>query len=136
MLADTEDVWTAVFKSFGQNYTDPPLVLYSGITRTACGAGQAAMGPFYCPLDQKVYVDLAFYDELKRKFNVSGDFAQAYVIAHEVGHHVQDQLGILEKVQELKKQRRGRSHRQPDSSSHGTCRPIAWRAFGRTSTIR
>ena len=102
MLADTEDVWTSVFKSSGRTYTDPPLVLYTGITRTACGAGQAAMGPFYCPLDKKVYVDLAFYDELKRKFNVSGDFAQAYVIAHEVGHHVQDQLGILDKVQELK----------------------------------
>jgi predicted metalloprotease len=102
VLADTEDVWTAVFKSFGRNYPDPTLVIYSGITRTACGAGQAAMGPFYCPLDQKVYVDLAFYDELKRRFNVSGDFAQAYVIAHEVGHHVQKQLGILDKVQELK----------------------------------
>jgi predicted metalloprotease len=102
VLADTEDVWSAVFKSFGRTYNDPPLVIYSGITRTACGAGQAAMGPFYCPLDKKVYVDLAFYDELKRKFNVSGDFAQAYVIAHEVGHHVQDELGILEKVQELK----------------------------------
>ncbi len=102
VLADTEDVWTSVFKSFGRKYPDPLLVIYSGITRTACGAGQAAMGPFYCPLDQKVYVDLAFYDELKRKFNVSGDFAQAYVIAHEVGHHVQKQLGILDKVQELK----------------------------------
>jgi predicted metalloprotease len=102
VLADTEDVWTAVFKSFGRTYTDPPLVLYSGMTYTACGAGQAAMGPVYCPLDQKVYVDLAFYNELKRKFNVSGDFAEAYVIAHEVGHHVQDQLGILKKVQELK----------------------------------
>ena len=106
VLADTEDVWTAVFKSFGRTYDDPPLVIYSGITRTACGAGQAAMGPFYCPLDQKVYVDLAFYDELKRKFNVSGDFAQAYVIAHEVGHHVQHQLGILDKVQELEEPRR------------------------------
>jgi uncharacterized protein len=102
VLADTEDVWTTVFKSFGRTYTDPPLVIYSGFTRTACGAGQAAMGPFYCPLDQKVYVDLAFYDELKRKFNVSGDFAQAYVVAHEVGHHVQHMLGILDKVQELK----------------------------------
>jgi predicted metalloprotease len=102
VLADTEDVWTSVFKSFGRQYPDPTLVIYSGITRTACGAGQAAMGPFYCPLDQKVYVDLAFYDELKRRFNVSGDFAQAYVIAHEVGHHVQKQLGILDKVQELK----------------------------------
>lgn len=102
VLADTEDVWSSVFKSFGRSYRLPPLVLYSGITRTACGAGQAAMGPFYCPLDQKVYIDLVFYDQLKRKFNVSGDFAQAYVIAHEVGHHVQKQLGILDKVQELK----------------------------------
>jgi uncharacterized protein len=102
VLADTEDVWTAVFKSFGRNYPDPDLVIYSGMTRTACGAGQAAMGPFYCPLDQKVYIDLAFYEELKRKFNVSGDFAQAYVIAHEIGHHVQKQLGILDKAQELK----------------------------------
>jgi uncharacterized protein len=102
VLADTEDVWTAVFKSFGRTYPDPTLVIYSGATRTRCGVGQTAMGPFYCPLDQKVYIDLAFYDELKRRFNVAGDFAQAYVIAHEVGHHVQDELGILQKVQELK----------------------------------
>lgn len=102
VLADTEDVWSAVFKSIGGTYLDPPLVLYTGMTRTACGAGQAAMGPFYCPLDQKVYIDLAFYDELKRKFNVSGDFAQAYVVAHEVGHHVQKLLGIADKVQALK----------------------------------
>ncbi len=102
VLADTEDTWTAVFKSFGKTYPDPTLVMYSGATQTRCGVGQAAMGPFYCPLDQKVYIDLAFYDELKRRFNVAGDFAQAYVIAHEVGHHVQNQLGILQKVQELK----------------------------------
>ena len=102
VLKDTEDVWGQVFKGFGQEYTDPPMVLFSGYTRTACGAGQAAMGPFYCPLDQKVYIDLSFYEEMKRKFNVSGDFAQAYVVAHEVGHHVQTLLGIAEKVQELK----------------------------------
>ncbi|RUO97215.1 neutral zinc metallopeptidase [Hyphomicrobium sp.] len=102
VLADTEDVWTSVFKSFGRNYPDPKMVIYNGWTRTACGQGQTQMGPFYCPLDQKVYIDLAFYDELKRRFNVSGDFAQAYVVAHEVGHHVQKQLGILDKVQELK----------------------------------
>ncbi|MEZ5900749.1 MAG: neutral zinc metallopeptidase [Hyphomicrobiaceae bacterium] len=102
VLADTEDVWTRVFKSFGQTYRDPPLVLFSGYTRTACGAGQAAMGPFYCPLDQKVYIDLAFYEQMKRQFNAGGDFAQAYVIAHEVGHHVQYLLGIAERVQELK----------------------------------
>jgi uncharacterized protein len=102
VLADTEDVWSTVFKGFGQKYTDPPLVLFSDYTRTACGAGQAQMGPFYCPLDQKVYIDLNFYDEMKRKFNINGDFAQAYVVAHEVGHHVQKLLGIADKVMELK----------------------------------
>ncbi|HMN38119.1 MAG TPA: neutral zinc metallopeptidase [Hyphomicrobium sp.] len=102
VLADTEDVWTRVFKSFGQTYREPPLVLFTGYTRTACGAGQAAMGPFYCPLDQKVYIDLSFYEQMKRQFNAGGDFAQAYVVAHEVGHHVQYLLGIADKVQELK----------------------------------
>lgn len=102
VLKDTEDVWHQVFKSFGQTYTDPQMVIYSGVTRTACGAGQAAMGPFYCPLDQKVYIDLSFYEEMKRKFNASGDFAHAYVVAHEIGHHVQNLLGIAEKVQDLR----------------------------------
>jgi len=102
VLADTEDVWSKVFAGFGQKYTDPPLVLFSGYTRTACGAGQSAMGPFYCPIDQKVYIDLAFYEQMKRQFNAGGDFAQAYVIAHEVGHHVQKLLGIADKVQQLK----------------------------------
>jgi predicted metalloprotease len=104
VLADTEDVWDRVFKSFGRTYTHPPLVLFSGATRTGCGTGMAQMGPFYCPLDSKIYVDLSFYDELKRRFQAPGDFAQAYVIAHEVGHHVQNLLGIAEKVQELKEQ--------------------------------
>jgi len=102
VLADTEDVWGRVFKSAGRTYEDPQLVLFTGGTRTACGTGQTAMGPFYCPLDKKVYVDLAFYDELKRRFNAPGDFAQAYVIAHEVGHHVQTLLGISDKVQAAK----------------------------------
>lgn len=102
VLKDTEDVWTRVFQSFGKKYTTPQLVLFTGGTRTACGVGQSAMGPFYCPIDQKIYVDLAFYDELSRRFKAPGDFAKAYVIAHEVGHHVQLQLGIAEKVQELK----------------------------------
>ena len=102
VLADTEDVWSKVFQGFGKRYTDPPLVIYRGRTQTACGTGQTAMGPFYCPLDQKVYIDLAFYDELKRRFNAPGDFAQAYVIAHEVGHHVQTLLGIADKVQAMK----------------------------------
>lgn len=102
VLADTEDVWNKVFEQFGKKYKEPSLVLFSGGTRTACGVGMSAMGPFYCPLDQKIYVDLKFYEELKRKFQAPGDFAQAYVIAHEVGHHVQTLLGIAGKVQSLK----------------------------------
>lgn len=102
VLADTEDVWGRVFQSFGKNYEAPKLVLFSRATPTACGTGQSAMGPFYCPLDRKIYVDLVFYEELKRRFQAPGDFAQAYVIAHEVGHHVQTVLGIADKVQELK----------------------------------
>jgi predicted metalloprotease len=102
VLADTEKVWEQVFQSFGEKYDDPQLVIFSGGTRTACGVGQTQMGPFYCPLDRKVYIDLAFFDELKRRFNAPGDFAQAYVVAHEVGHHVQTQLGIAEKVQAMK----------------------------------
>ena len=101
-LKYTETVWTKIFNDLGMRYKEPKLVLFTGFTQTACGAGMAAMGPFYCPLDQKVYVDLAFYQELKSKFGVRGDFAQAYVIAHEVGHHVQMQLGIATKVQQAK----------------------------------
>ena len=102
VLADTEDVWSKVFRSFGRNYAEPRMVLFTGATQTACGVGMSAMGPFYCPIDRKIYIDLAFYDELKRRFDAPGDFAQAYVIAHEVGHHVQKLLGIADKVQELK----------------------------------
>ena len=102
VLADTEDVWDRFFKAAGRRYEKPRLVLFTGETPTACGTGQAAMGPFYCPLDRKVYIDLAFYDELKRRFNAPGDFAQAYVIAHEIGHHVQNLLGIAGRVQELR----------------------------------
>ena len=98
VLADTEDVWTALFQAGGATYHPPKLVLYRGAIRTGCGAGQAAMGPFYCPADQKVYIDLSFYDTLKTQLGAPGDFAQAYVIAHEVGHHVQDELGITGKV--------------------------------------
>jgi len=104
VLADTEDVWSRVFQSFGKTYKDPHLVLFSGATSTACGTGMSAMGPFYCPIDQKIYVDLSFYEQLKRRFQAPGDFAQAYVIAHEVGHHVQKLLGIADKVQSLKSQ--------------------------------
>ncbi len=99
VLADTEDTWRALFSAAGKQYRDPKLVLFSGSFPTACGMGAAAMGPFYCPGDQKVYIDLAFYAELQNRFHAPGDFAQAYVIAHEVGHHVQNLLGISEKVQ-------------------------------------
>ena len=102
VLADTEDVWGRAFKSFGKTYEEPQLVMFRGQTRTACGAGQTAMGPFYCPNDHKVYIDLAFYDQLKRQFNAPGEFAQAYVVAHEVGHHVQTLLGITGKIQQLR----------------------------------
>jgi predicted metalloprotease len=99
VLGSTERTWQEQFQAAGRQYQDPKLVLFTGATPTACGTGQAAMGPFYCPLDSKVYIDLAFFNELKSRFRVSGDFAQAYVIAHEVGHHVQHVLGISEKVQ-------------------------------------
>lgn len=99
VLADTEDTWGPIFRAAGRQYQVPRLVLFSGATSTACGTGQAAMGPFYCPADRKVYIDLSFYDELHHRFRAPGDFAQAYVIAHEIGHHVQNLLGISEKVQ-------------------------------------
>jgi predicted metalloprotease len=102
VLADNEDVWTRVFAAAGKTYQKPTLVLFNGSTHTACGPGQSAMGPFYCPLDQKIYVDLSFYDFMKRRFGASGDFAQAYVIAHEIGHHVQNLLGIADAVQQAK----------------------------------
>ena len=98
VLADTEDVWREQFKAQGRSYRDPKLVLFRGATPTSCGQGQAAMGPFYCPGDQKVYIDLAFYQTLRDQLGSPGDFAQAYVIAHEVGHHVQNLLGITDKV--------------------------------------
>ncbi len=103
VLADTEDTWGRVFEAAGKHYDPPTLVLFSGMTPTACGTGQAAMGPFYCPVDRKVYIDLSFFDELKRRFHAPGDFAQAYVIAHEVGHHVQKLLGVADKVQSLQR---------------------------------
>ena len=99
VLASTETTWDAVFREGGARYQYPKLVLFSGATPTACGTGQSAMGPFYCPADRKVYIDLAFYRDLKQRFRAPGEFAQAYVIAHEVGHHVQNLLGISEKVQ-------------------------------------
>jgi predicted metalloprotease len=104
VLADTEDVWHAVFRDqLGREYQEPHLVLFTGAIDSGCGFTQAAVGPFYCPADRKVYIDLAFYDELQRRFGAPGDFAQAYVIAHEVGHHVQNLLGISAKVSEAQR---------------------------------
>lgn len=102
VLADTEDVWKDLFAKNGSTYQEPRLVLFRGATQTACGQGQAAMGPFYCPGDQRVYIDLGFYETLKNRLGAPGDFAQAYVIAHEVGHHVQNLLGISAKMDQMR----------------------------------
>jgi len=113
VLADNEDVWGRLFpKHFRGRYAPPTLVLFSGRVQSACGMANAAAGPFYCPLDKKVYIDLAFYDELKRRFGAPGDFAQAYVIAHEIGHHVQNQLGISNKVQSMRQRLSDRDYNQ------------------------
>lgn len=102
VLADTEDVWNEQFRRLGREYQEPTLVLFRGRVQSACGTASSAVGPFYCPLDQKVYLDLGFYDELSSRFGAPGDFAQAYVLAHEVGHHVQNLLGTSEKVQRMR----------------------------------
>lgn len=102
VLADTEDIWTSIFRDQGAQYRKPKLVLFSGATGTACGTGQAAAGPFYCPADEKVYIDLSFYRQLQERFQAPGEFAQAYVIAHEVGHHVQKLLGTTEQVDAMR----------------------------------
>jgi uncharacterized protein len=104
VLGYTEDTWGALFKQMGRDYREPTLVMFSGQVASGCGFAQAAMGPFYCPMDEKVYIDLSFYRELHDRFGAPGDFAQAYVIAHEVGHHVQHLLGIAEQVQSLRQQ--------------------------------
>ncbi len=103
VIADTEDVWSEIFASQGRRYKEPTLVLFSGATKSACGLGQAAMGPFYCPADHKAYIDLSFYEQMRTRFRAPGDFAQAYVIAHEVGHHVQNLLGISGQVHRMKR---------------------------------
>lgn len=104
VLADTEDVWDKLFQQSGQRYQKPTLVFFTGAVQSACGNATASVGPFYCPADQKVYIDLSFYDQLRKQLKSPGDFAQAYVIAHEVGHHVQNLLGLTRKVD----QQRGR----------------------------
>jgi len=102
VLADTEDTWNAIFAKSGHPYIEPKLVLFSGAVQSACGFAQSATGPFYCPADQKVYLDLDFFQEMKQRFQAPGDFAQAYVIAHEIGHHVQTLTGLMDKVQEAR----------------------------------
>ncbi len=102
VLADTEEVWNRVFAQAGYKYKEPKMVLYRGETRSACGKANSQVGPFYCPADQTVYLDLGFFDELRQKFGASGDFAQAYILAHEVGHHIQNLQGTLEEVEKAK----------------------------------
>jgi len=115
VLKDTENTWNAVFQKRGQRYAEPRLVLFDGRVASACGMASAAVGPFYCPLDSKVYLDLAFFRELDRRFGAPGDFAQAYVVAHEVGHHVQNLLGLSDQVQEA--QQRARSKEEANALS-------------------
>ncbi|BCW86912.1 hypothetical protein sos41_00350 [Alphaproteobacteria bacterium SO-S41] len=131
----TEDVWGEIFQAKGRSYDPPVLTLFSGSTQTACGNGQAAMGPFYCPADQHVYIDLDFFDELATRFNAAGDFAQAYVIAHEVGHHVQTLLGISTQVAQ---ERQGRSEEEINALSvrqelQADCFAGVWAAHAKTS---
>jgi predicted metalloprotease len=104
VLADTEDVWTKIFSDMGRTYTDPTLVLFNGTTTSACGNASAATGPFYCPEDQDVYIDLSFAQQLSDQFGATGQFAMAYVVAHEVGHHVQDLLGLTAKMDQIRQQ--------------------------------
>jgi predicted metalloprotease len=104
VLADTEDVWTKIFGDMGRSYSKPTLVLFRGATTSGCGNASSASGPFYCPADQDVYIDLSFAEDLNQRFNASGDFAMAYVVAHEVGHHVQNLLGISQKVERIRQQ--------------------------------
>ena len=114
VLAETEDTWGTIFQSVGANYREPTLVLFSGGVRSACGSASSASGPFYCPADQRLYIDLSFYAQLREQFDAPGDFAQAYVIAHEVGHHVQNLIGVLP---EFNRQRASMSEEEANQMS-------------------
>ncbi len=131
ILADTEKAWSKYFQQHGQRYTPATMVLYEGGTSTACGTGQSAMGPFYCPGDQKVYLDLSFYEDIRTKLESASDAAFAYVIAHEVGHHVQNLLGILPKVHKMQQQV-GKKRPMP-FPSNSNCRPTVSPVFGDTT---
>ena len=129
VLADTEDVWGALFQGSGQPYQQPKLVLFSGAVQSACGFAEAAMGPFYCPADQKLYLDMSFFNDLAQRHDAPGDFAQAYVVAHEVGHHVQTLLGISEQVHAAR-QPRGRGRGQRAAGEDGTAGRLLCRGVG------
>ena len=118
ILGDTEDTWGQIFQQAGRQYAAPKLMLFSGRVNSACGGASSATGPFYCPADQRVYLDMSFFQEMSQRFNAAGDFAQAYVIAHEVGHHVQTLLGVSAKIQAARQQGQGRV--VPDSFTHGS----------------
>jgi predicted metalloprotease len=131
VLAKTEDTWEAIFKQGGGQYRRPSLVLYRNVTPTACGSGQAAAGPFYCPGDEKIYLDLSFFDQMARRFRAGGDFARAYVIAHEVGHHVQRLTGITAKTDALRQRLSPAEYNKV--SVRSSCRPIALPGSGRST---
>ena len=117
VLGSTEDVWSRIFEQSGSQYRAPSLVLYDGQTRTSCGVGQAAMGPFYCPNDEKLYIDLSFYRDLQQRFHAPGDFAQAYVIAHEVGHHVQKLTGSFKRLEAAQARGKTEFNRTPKAGA-------------------
>ena len=133
MLGSTEDVWGKLFQQSKGQYRAPTLVIYDGAVRSACGMGQSAMGPFYCPNDEKLYLDLSFFRDLQTRFRAPGDFAQAYVIAHEVGHHVQKLTGAF---QQLGARGRGPKRAPTRPPSGWSCRPTAMRASGDTTPAR
>jgi predicted metalloprotease len=137
VLASTEDVWTAVFKAMGTRYEPPKLVLFKGSTRSGCGGASAAVGPFYCSQDRKLYLDTAFFDQLSRRFGAPGDFAQAYVIAHEVGHHVQNQLGTMQQfdAQMQRLDERGRNALSVRLELQADCYAGVWGFFAQKQNL-